>query len=85
MMSGGREGGWVKKCFLSLRQTALLSAEGKKEDGSRAAGKSKKSIEKMHPIPEEENETKSTKTDEPSNLLLRRCEEHWTCTKNGSA
>jgi hypothetical protein len=25
----GREGG-VKKCFLSLRQTALLSAEGKK-------------------------------------------------------
>jgi hypothetical protein len=26
----GREGGWVKKCFLSLRQTALLSAEGKK-------------------------------------------------------
>jgi hypothetical protein len=29
MMSGG-EGGWVKKCFLSLRQTALLSAEGKK-------------------------------------------------------
>jgi hypothetical protein len=26
---GGR-GGWVKKCFLSLRQTALLSAEGKK-------------------------------------------------------
>jgi hypothetical protein len=35
-MSGGREGreggreGRVKKCFLSLRQTALLSAEGKK-------------------------------------------------------
>jgi hypothetical protein len=28
MMSGGREGG-VKKCFLGLRQTALLSAEGK--------------------------------------------------------
>jgi hypothetical protein len=28
MMSGG--GGLVKKCFLSLRQTALLSAEGKK-------------------------------------------------------
>jgi hypothetical protein len=27
----GREGGWVKKRFLSLRQTALLSAEGKKE------------------------------------------------------
>jgi hypothetical protein len=27
---GGR-GGWVKKCFLSLRQTALLSAEGKKD------------------------------------------------------
>jgi hypothetical protein len=26
----GREGGWVKKCFLSLWQTALLSAEGKK-------------------------------------------------------
>jgi hypothetical protein len=36
MMSGGEgrggEGGWVKKCFLSLRQTALLSAEGKKLD-----------------------------------------------------
>jgi hypothetical protein len=31
MMSGG-EGGWVKKCFLSLRRTALLSAEGKKEE-----------------------------------------------------
>jgi hypothetical protein len=33
MMSGGRggEGGWVKKCFLNLRQTALLSAEGKKK------------------------------------------------------
>jgi hypothetical protein len=37
MMSGGEgrggEGGWVggvKKCFLSLRPTALLSAEGKK-------------------------------------------------------
>jgi hypothetical protein len=32
MMSGGREGGegGVKKCFLGLRQTALLSAEGKK-------------------------------------------------------
>jgi hypothetical protein len=34
MMSGGRGGeggeGGVKKCFLSLRQTALLSAEGKK-------------------------------------------------------
>jgi hypothetical protein len=29
MMSGG----WVKKCFLSLRQTALLSAEGKKSWG----------------------------------------------------
>jgi hypothetical protein len=29
---GGR-GGWVKKCFLSLRQTALLSAEGKKDYG----------------------------------------------------
>jgi hypothetical protein len=32
MMSGGRGvGGWVggvKKCFLGLRQTALLSAEG---------------------------------------------------------
>jgi hypothetical protein len=27
---GGR-GGWVKKCFLSLWQTALLSAEGKKQ------------------------------------------------------
>jgi hypothetical protein len=27
---GGREGEWVKKCFLSLRQTALLSAKGKK-------------------------------------------------------
>jgi hypothetical protein len=26
-MSGGREGG-VKKCFVGLRQTALLSAEG---------------------------------------------------------
>jgi hypothetical protein len=26
----GREGG-VKKCFLSLRQTALLAAEGKKK------------------------------------------------------
>jgi hypothetical protein len=26
---GGRGGGGVKKCFLSLRQTALLSAEGK--------------------------------------------------------
>jgi hypothetical protein len=25
----GREGGGVKKCFLGLRQTALLSAEGK--------------------------------------------------------
>jgi hypothetical protein len=32
MMSGGREGGegGVKKCILGLRQTALLSAEGKK-------------------------------------------------------
>jgi hypothetical protein len=30
----GREGeGGVKKCFLSLRQTALLSAEGKKDVG----------------------------------------------------
>jgi hypothetical protein len=29
-MSGGRGGGWgVKKCFLVLRRTALLSAEGK--------------------------------------------------------
>jgi hypothetical protein len=31
-MSGGREagrGGGVKQCFLSLQQTALLSAEGK--------------------------------------------------------
>jgi hypothetical protein len=30
----GREGGWVggvKKCFLSRRQTALLSAEGKND------------------------------------------------------
>jgi hypothetical protein len=26
--SGGSEGGGVKKCFLGLRQTALLSAEG---------------------------------------------------------
>jgi hypothetical protein len=26
----GREGGWVKNCFLSLRQTVLLSDEGKK-------------------------------------------------------
>jgi hypothetical protein len=32
MMSGGREGGRVKKCFLGLRQTALLSAEGKYHD-----------------------------------------------------
>jgi hypothetical protein len=35
MMSGGREGGGdggaVKKCFLSLWPTALLSAEGKKQ------------------------------------------------------
>jgi hypothetical protein len=35
MMSGGEgregRGGRVKKCFLSLRQTALLSAEGKKK------------------------------------------------------
>jgi hypothetical protein len=38
MMSGGegrggegRGEGGVKKCFLSLRQTALLSAEGKKK------------------------------------------------------
>jgi hypothetical protein len=30
MMSGGRGGG-VKNCFLGLRQTALLSAEGKRE------------------------------------------------------
>jgi hypothetical protein len=30
-MSGGEGGeGGVKKCFLSLRQTALLSAKGKK-------------------------------------------------------
>jgi hypothetical protein len=28
-MLGGWVGGWVKKCFLSLRQTALLSAKGK--------------------------------------------------------
>jgi hypothetical protein len=26
---GGWVRGWVKKCFLGLRQTALLSAEGK--------------------------------------------------------
>jgi hypothetical protein len=30
MMSGGGRGGGVKKGFLGLRQTALLSAEGKK-------------------------------------------------------
>jgi hypothetical protein len=30
----GRGEGAVKKCFLSLRQTALLSAEGKKASGS---------------------------------------------------
>jgi hypothetical protein len=29
MMSSGWGGGGVKKCFLSLRRTALLSAEGK--------------------------------------------------------
>jgi hypothetical protein len=29
MMSGGREGGGIKKCCLGLLQTALLSAEGK--------------------------------------------------------
>jgi hypothetical protein len=30
-MSGGRGGRGVKKCFLGLRQTALLSAEGKND------------------------------------------------------
>jgi hypothetical protein len=34
MSGGGREVGWVgggvKKCFLGLRRTALMSAEGKK-------------------------------------------------------
>jgi hypothetical protein len=34
MMLGGERGdGGVKKCFLSLRLTALLSAKGKKDSG----------------------------------------------------